>query len=153
MSLSNIQSVYLLASLIFSQWYSGRPGSFTGQSPDPPDHLPNLSVSPLHHLSPPSIPKFLFLIELYVTQHPSVLCRQLKTNTVQIKLLHATSDILSSSTSVRWAQYGRIVGVVKKSAQEAALDFLLYYVTVTKRPILPKIHEMTHWYVDVYSFE
>lgn len=44
---------------------------------------------------------FFCLIELYVTQHPSVLCRQLKTNTVQIKLLHAMSEWLTECAAQR----------------------------------------------------
>lgn len=60
-----------------------------------------------------------WLIELYVTQHPSVLCRQLKTNTVQIKLLHAMSDWHTERTDqCGMVRHERFVEAVKKPTQD-----------------------------------
>lgn len=66
----------------------------------------------------PQYSVYIWLIEPYVTQHPSVLCRQLKTNTVQIKLLHATSDWHTEHIDLyEMAQYGCFVGAVKNQSR------------------------------------
>lgn len=92
---SNFQPVRMEFGVFAWGWNNRSHRSFTGQSPRPLSYRTTCRTRLSLYLSICLSPQFsvcIWLIEPYVTQHPSVLCRQLKTNTVQIKLLHATSD-------------------------------------------------------------